>query len=167
MEETIKMSKHKYKYWLWLMLWLPSVVLGASLVSDTGPMEVYQTKEDFEIVKLNLQTTITDRGVNINNTLHISEMLERTGKDLGFKPLYTKAESFEFCSALFAQRMMELHPANIAACPLTIAIYCTVANPNQVYIAFRKPVLAGSQSLILTQEIETWLRAIVRDTLAN
>jgi uncharacterized protein (DUF302 family) len=153
-----------YKYLLLLLFCLPTY-LFAGPVNSTDSVVVYRAKDDFETVKLNLETAITDRGVTINNTLHISDTLNRTGKDVGFpNPVYVKAEALEFCSVLLAQRMMRANPANVAACPLTIAIYSTVAEPKQVYVVFRKPMLAAP-SQPLAQEIEDWLRSIVRDAV--
>jgi uncharacterized protein (DUF302 family) len=141
--------------------------LFAEAVNDDDTMMVYRAKDDFDSVKLNLEMAITDRGVTISNTLHISDMLNRTGKDLGFSsPVYLKAESLEFCSALFAQRIMQANPANIAACPLTIAVYITVAEPKQVYVAFRIPKLVKSSSA-LAKELEEWLHGIVREAVAE
>ncbi len=155
-----------HKYLLVGLLCLPSYLL-AEAVKDEDTMIVYRAKDDFETVKLNLETAITDRGVTISNTLHINEMLRRTGNDLGFpNPVYLKAEALEFCSALFAHRMMQADPANIAACPLTITVYVTVTEPKQVYVAFHKPKLMKS-SAALAKELEEWLHGIVREAVTE
>ena len=156
-----------YKYLLVGLLCLPGYLFAEETVNEEDTMMVYRAKDDFETVKLNLETAITDRGVTINNTLHIQEMLNRTGKDLGFpNPVYLKAAALEFCSALFAHRMMQADPANIAACPLTITVYVTAAEPKQVYVAFRKPRLMKS-SVALAKELEEWLRGIVHDAVTE
>jgi uncharacterized protein (DUF302 family) len=158
-----------HKYLLLGLLCLPTYLFAEAVntVNNDDTMIVYRAKDDFDTVKLNLETAITDRGITISNTLHIHDMLNRTGKDLGFpNPVYVQAESLEFCSALFAQRIMQANPANIATCPLTIAIYVTVAEPKQVYVAFRIPRLVKSSSA-LAKELEEWLHGIVRDAVAE
>ena len=82
---------------------------------DDSPIRVYQTDMDYDEVKSNLEMAITGQGMRITNTLHISEMLERTAADTGLeKKLYENAESLEFCSILMSYRMSEANPANMA-----------------------------------------------------
>ncbi|MCP5017164.1 MAG: DUF302 domain-containing protein, partial [Ketobacter sp.] len=38
-------------------------------------------------------------------------------------PVFKKAESIEFCSALMSHRMMSADPSNLVLCPFTIAVY--------------------------------------------
>ena len=105
---------------------------------------VHETDEDFEWVKSNVHDAITERGLVISGELHLSDMLERTGEDLGFaEPVYARAESIEFCSALMSHRMAAIDPRNLVVCPFTVAIYSTAAEPEKVYVAFSRPVLQG------------------------
>lgn len=139
------------------LVWLPTVLYANTLISPE--IITYQVHQDFETVKFNLETAILDRGLTLNNTLHLSDMLQRTGKDLGFSNSpYTKAEALEFCSAVMAHRLTQAHPLNIVNCPFTITLYSTT--PQQVTLAFRKPLVAGDSQL--AQELETWLRKIAQ-----
>ncbi len=80
----------------------------------------------------------------VSGTLHVQDMLTRTGKDLGFEEnVYLRAESVEFCSALMSHLMVSADPRNLVVCPFTIAAYELAENPGQVYIAYRKQFLAG------------------------
>lgn len=130
-----------------------------------GPVYLYQTPESFDVIKENLEMAITNRGLLISGTLHVSDMLQRTGKDLGFADVYTKAESVEFCSALFSHKMTQAHPANLVVCPFTIALYSLPARPDRVYVAFRKQYLANDEAGILAKEIEDFLHGIAREAL--
>ena len=116
--------------------------LGADPASD--PVVTYPATGTFDQVLENVKWAITDRGLLVSGTLHVQDMLERTGKDLGFPdPVYLKAESVEFCSALMSQRMVAADPGNLVVCPFTVAVYVLVSEPDQVYIAYGRPHLAG------------------------
>ena len=111
---------------------------------DDSPVVVYTADSDFEDVIENIKMAVTDRGMLVSGTLHVQDMLARTGKDLGFeKNVYLHAESVEFCSALMSHRMVAADPRNLVICPFTIAAYELAAKPGQVYIAYRKQFLAG------------------------
>jgi len=122
-----------------------------------------QVSDDFETTKENLEMAITGQGLRVSGTLHVSEMLNRTGKDLGFdKPIFAKAESLEFCSALISHKMAVADPANISVCPFTIAIYSYTEKPETVYVSYRLPTLLGDAKKV-TQDIETLLADIVEE----
>ena len=88
-------------------------VWAQPVTPDDSPIRVYRTDMDYDEVKSNLEMAITGQGMRITNTLHISEMLERTAADTGFeKKLYEHAESLEFCSIPMSYRMSAANPAN-------------------------------------------------------
>ena len=118
---------------------------GPSWSGDDGePVVVYPADSDFEDVIDNIKMAVEDRGMLVSGTLHVQDMLVRTGGDLGFdKNVYLHAESVEFCSALMSHRMVAADPRNLVICPFTIAAYELAAEPGQVYIAYRKQFLAG------------------------
>ena len=81
-----------------------------------GSMEKTQVKGSFDETKEALVTAIENRGLVINYTSHIADMLARTGADLGAtKKIYDKAEIIEFCSAGLSRKMMETDPHNIVS----------------------------------------------------
>ena len=122
-----------------------------------------QVSDDFETTKENIEDAIAGKGLGVSGTLHVSEMLNRTGKDLGFdKPVFAKAESIEFCSALISHKLAIADPANIAVCPFTIAIYSYKDAPETVYVSYRLPTLLGDAEEV-TQDIKTLLSDIVTD----
>jgi hypothetical protein len=90
-------------------------LLSATAFADGKPYRVtYTSKDNFESVKSAITDAITGQGLVINNTSHIGEMLERTGKDLGgAKRVFLNAESYEFCSATVSRKTMEADPHNI------------------------------------------------------
>jgi hypothetical protein len=137
-----------------------------SVLATEEPMHVYRSSESFALLKENLEMAITNRGLIISNTLHISELLNRTGADFGVTtPVYSHAEALEFCSAGLSHKMTQAHPLNLSICPFTISLYILPDEPDQVYAAFRKISLAGDEQGTLTTEIETFLHSLVREAL--
>ena len=133
--------------------------------SASDPLAVYQSSEPYADVRENLEMAITDRGMLITNTLHISDMLQRTAADTGLeKKLYENAESLEFCSILMSYKMSLAHPANMATCPLTISIYQTAGDPNHTYIAYRRANLLGDSAAV-QKALDDMLDGIVSDAL--
>jgi uncharacterized protein (DUF302 family) len=140
-----------------------SLNVKAEFVSENNIMATYRTTDSFEVTKENLQQAITNKGLLISGTLHVSEMLNRTAKDLNIsKNVYQKAEAFEFCSALLSHKMIQVNPLNLTACPFTIAFFVKPEESNVVYLAFRKPQLVG-ESKEIAQEINNFLHGIVKE----
>ena len=132
-----------------MVLSAASAFAGGDAPDPREGIRIYKAHDDYDWVKQSLEIAITGRGLLISGTLHISDMLARTGKDLGFgEPIYVKAESIEFCSAEMSHRMAMVHPANLSVCPFTIALYIPADDPQQVYVAFRVPSLRGDASVI-------------------
>ncbi|GEM_PF-6363823 len=147
--------------------------LAAALVVDEpstkpledGPVVVYKSKDKFDTVVENLQTAITNRGLLVSKVLYVSDMLNRTGGDLGVpNPVYINAKSVEFCSAVISHRMIQESHLNLVVCPFTIAVFVKTTEPDQVYVAFRKQIIAGNKPE-LVEIIHEMLHGIVRETI--
>jgi len=84
---------------------------------------------------------IENRGLVVNYTAHIADMLQRTGTDIGAsRRIYDHAEVVEFCSASLSRKMMEADPHNIVLCPFAISIYTLPGEKNTTWVAYRKPL---------------------------
>jgi len=140
------------------------VIAGGEPQDQDSPMRVYLSDESFEDVIENIKMAIIERGLLVSGTLHVSEMLNRTGPDLGFSRVFVKAESVEFCSALMSHKMAQAAPQNITICPFTIAVYVTEADPERVHVAYRRPVLTGNAAEA-TQSVEQMLDGIIQDAI--
>lgn len=93
----------------------------------------------FADVKQDLVVAIEQRGLVINSTAHVGDMLERTGRDLGkTKRIYDQAQVVEFCSASVSRATMEADPQNLVFCPYTIAVYTLPGKTGVVYLAHRR-----------------------------
>ncbi len=156
------------------------LLLGSSgaVLAGGGPMAVqnsatehyrmtYTARASFEEVKQYIVETIVNRGMVISNVSHIGDMLERTGKDLGnAEKVFLEAQALEFCSATVSRATMEADPHNIVFCPYIIALYVLPAEPETVYISFRRPTPVGTpESQESLRAVEDLLSSIIRDAL--
>jgi uncharacterized protein (DUF302 family) len=104
-----------------------------------GGYAVYESNAAFDDVMDGLKAAIGERGMYINNIMHMGEMLERTGKDLGLgEPIYAKAESIEFCSATLSRKMTAENPARIVNCPFIVSAYVLPNEPGRTYVVHRE-----------------------------
>ena len=100
---------------------------------------VYESESAFDDVLQGLKLAIEERGMYINNVMHMGEMLERTGKDLGMdQKLYERAESVEFCSAVLSREMTGEDPARIVNCPFIISVYTLPDKAGTTYVVHRE-----------------------------
>ncbi|MFA6902637.1 MAG: DUF302 domain-containing protein [Gallionellaceae bacterium] len=140
--------------------------LSHSALADGTHMTMFTKKGSFAEVKEAVEMAITGRGFVINNVSHIGEMLERTGKDLGGKPVFIKAEALEFCSASVSRHMMETDPDNIVFCPYIIAIYVLPSKPDEVRVAYRNAQMVGSPaSQKSLKAVNDLLSSIIREAV--
>ena len=140
-------------------------LLAGPLSADPGkePVVTYPASGTFDEVVENVKWAITGRGLLVSGTLHVQDMLERTGKDLGFPdPVYLQAESVEFCSAMMSQQMVAVDPRNLVICPFTVAVYVLASEPEQVYVAYRRQDLAGDSAEVV-EAVTDMLDGIARE----
>ena len=131
--------------------------------ANRSPIVIKELSDEFDAIKENIEMAVTGKGLRVSGTLHVSEMLNRTGSDLGFdKAIFEKAESVEFCSAVISHKMAVAHPSNISVCPFTIAVYTYTGKPETVYVSYRKPSLMGDAEDV-TKDINELLSSIVEE----
>jgi uncharacterized protein (DUF302 family) len=120
---------------------IPLAILGtfAPLAVAGGGYAVYQSGAAFDDVLEGLKLAIEERGMYINNVMHLSEMLDRTGKDLGQdQPIYARAESIEFCSAVLSREMTTEDPSRLVNCPFIISVYTLPDQAGTTYVVHRE-----------------------------
>lgn len=139
----------------------------APAAGDGAHMRMYSKETKFENVRDELKSIIEGRGLKIDSHSLISDMLDRTGKDLGATAkIFAGGESFSFCSAVVSRKTMEADPNNIAFCPYTITVYATAKEPNKVVVAYRIPQKVGSDaSKAALTEVENLLDGIAKEAL--
>ena len=127
---------------------------------------LFKTQGTYQDVRDALESAIEGKGLKINHTNKIAEMLERTGKDVGAtRQVYVNGEQFEFCSATISRQMMEADPHAMVMCPYIVSVY-TVPGDNNVYIAYRKPAASRNPALKKAlAEVEKLLTEIIRNAM--
>ncbi len=140
----------------------------ASLASAAdGPYATYSSHAAFEEVMENLRGAIQERGLYINNEMHLGEMLERTGKDLGYTTqVYLKAESIEFCSATLSRRMVEEDPRRIVNCPFIVSVYVLPGEPGKTLVAYRRPAAEEVAQSKAMAEVAAMLKGVAEAAVA-
>ena len=122
---------------------------------------VYESESSYEDVVDALKLAIQDRGMYINNIMHMNEMLERTGKDLGMdEQIYTNAESIEFCSAVLSRKMTSEDPSRIVNCPFIISVYRLPDQPDTTYLAHRLFPAEEVEGSAVMREVSDMLRGV-------
>jgi uncharacterized protein (DUF302 family) len=140
---------------------------AAAVHAAAAEVVVRSAKGEFNDIKERVTQAIETRGLVLNYTAHVGDMLERTGKDIGrTRQVYAKAEVLEFCSAALSRDTMEADPRNIAFCPYAIAIYALPKEPGKVFVSYRKPgTLGPKKSVTALRAVEKLLDEIVREAL--
>jgi uncharacterized protein (DUF302 family) len=152
---------HRYILVLLTFLTLPLAAAGA------GPYAVYESGNDFETVMEGAKMAIEERGMYINDLMHMDEMLERTGKDLGMDgKIYESARSIEFCSAVLSRKMASENPARIVNCPFILSVYVLPAEPDKTYVAYRTVPEQEVQSSKVMAEIADMLKGVAEAAIS-
>ena len=127
---------------------------------------LFKTQGTFQDVRDSLQFAIEGKGLKINHTNKIAEMLARTGTAVGAtKQVYVDGEQFEFCSSTISRQMMEADPHAMVMCPYILSVY-TIPNDKNVYIAYRKPGPTRNPALKKAlADVETLLNDIIKQAM--
>jgi uncharacterized protein (DUF302 family) len=146
---------------------LALALAGAQAVWAAGGYAVYESSAAFEDIMEGLKSAIGERGMYINNVMHMDEMLERTGKDLRLgEPIYAKAESIEFCSAALSHKMTAEDPARIVNCPFIVSAYVLAKEPGKTYVAHREIPSDQVAASPVMAEVAANLKAIAEAAVA-
>ncbi len=159
---------HRLRHFILVFSFALALCPAPAFTEATGlPFKLYTIKGDFDTVREDIEIAIANRGLVVDHTSHIADMLERTGKDIGAtKKIFGKALSLQFCSAAISRRMMEADPRNIIFCPYIVILYTLPANPKTVYAGYRRPPIVGTaESKASLKAVEAMLDGIVREAL--
>ncbi len=122
---------------------------------------VYESDASFDDVLQGLKLAIEERGLYINNVMHMSEMLERTGKDLGMdQQIYGRAESVEFCSAVLSREMTAEAPERIVNCPFIISLYTLPEREGTTFVVHREIPQDQIEGSAVMSRIATMLKDV-------
>ena len=113
----------------------------------------------FDDASFAIENAIINRGLVIDYTSHVGDMLNRTGADVGAaEDLFDNAQIFLFCSAAVSRRVMEADPMNIVHCPYGIFI----AEMDGAVTIGHRDYPDGPM-----QEVEALLDAIILEAMAD
>ena len=102
----------------------------------------------FDEVRSDIESAILNQSFVIDFNAKVGEMLNRTAPDVGISnPVYTHAETWQFCSAKLSHEMVLTDPLNIAFCPYVIFAYETVSTPGEITVGYRRPIRNGSSAV--------------------
>ena len=140
--------------------------IGAAAAATPG-IQLRSLKGEFADVRDRVVLALENRGLVLNYTAKVGDMLERTGRDLGRdRKIYVNAEVLEFCSATLSRDTMEADPRNIVFCPYAIAVYTLSQTPGTVYLSYRVPAAQGSgQSIRALRAVEKLLADVVTEAM--
>ena len=151
-----------------LGLWLVSV--GGWAGAETWPQRigqamVWQVEASYEDVHADLKDAIESRGMVISYISHAKAMLDRTGKDIGYKDVVypNGSEIFLFCKADISQKLVRANPHNVVLCPYAIAVYDIAGEPGKVYLSYR----VAPANTPEYQPVEQLLREIIEGIVEN
>ena len=104
-------------------LFLGLVMAGLPQIAVAQDAITYPFDGSFEDASFAIENAIIDRGLVIDYTSHVGDMLNRTGADVGsYVAIFDNAQIFLFCSAAVSRRVMEADPMNIMHCPYGIFV---------------------------------------------
>lgn len=82
---------------------------------------------------------IAEQGIAPPSESDFGDLLARTAADLGHRPdFYAEARLVSFCSTPIAARLAAESAHNMLYCPLAIAVYRLPAEPDRVYLSYRR-----------------------------
>lgn len=95
---------------------------------------------DFAAAHEALVEAIEAEGLVVGTVLPFNQMLERTANalDKSASP-FANAEVVQFCSSVLAWELVAEDPAQMALCPLSVALYVEAGEPTSVNMAYRSP----------------------------
>lgn len=162
------MAPRRSSSFLWrILLPFAAVLIGAVPVQAEERYAVYESDSGFGDVIDGLKLAIQERGMYINNVMHMDEMLERTGKDLGMEEtIYTHAQSIEFCSAVLSRKMTAEDPVRIVNCPFIIAVYTLPSEPDTTYVVHRRIPADEAEASPVMREVADMLEAVAEGAIS-
>lgn len=95
---------------------------------------------DFAAAHEALVESIEAEGLVVGTVLPFNQMLERTADALNKAASpFVEAEIVQFCSSVLAWQLVAEDPAQVALCPLSVALYVEVGEPKRINLAYRSP----------------------------
>ncbi len=121
------------------------------------------SESSFENAVTDVENAIVNKGLVIDYTGKVGDMLARTGDTVGMQTPFKDAVYMQFCSAKHTHEVVAANPFNIAVCPYVVFIY-EMADGSGAKIGYRRPVGAeGAASAQAIAGIDAMLKQIVNE----
>jgi len=118
---------------------------GWSVRAENNGIKSFTFEASYEDAVFDLGEALTNKGLVIDHTANVANMLNRTAKDVGAtKTVYKNGQVLEFCSTKLSRAAMEADALNMAFCPYSMFVYETTANPGKITVGYK--ILSGAQS---------------------
>ena len=141
-------------------------IVSSMVIAGDSPYVTYQVEGDYEDVVADIKDAIAGQGLLISSESHASEMLNRTGPDLGFDtPVFSHAVILGFCSAKISHALVKADPNNLIYCPYGLGIYQLSGEAGVVRVAYRRPLGGNEKTQPVLDEIEALLQEIVAEVV--
>jgi uncharacterized protein (DUF302 family) len=112
---------------------------GGAKAETAGVAAHWVSGHAYGTVRAAVIEAIEGEGLVPSPPLDFADMLRRTGPALGRQqPLVERAEILQFCSARLAWQLLEEAPAQLALCPLSIAI-SQPEGESRILLSWRVP----------------------------
>lgn len=129
-----------------------ALALAAPAAADE--LMLTPTGMSFDDAAFAVESAIVGRGLVIDYTSHVGEMLERTRGDVGSDVvLFNAANIYLFCSASLSRQVMEVDWRNIANCPYGIHVVERPGEPVMVGYVHRSAESMGPVNDLLAEII--------------
>lgn len=136
-----------------------------SLSAQADEPVTFKIEAAFDDVRFDLESAIINRGLVVDHTSHVGEMLARTKDDVGgTKDVFGNGDVMLFCSAALSRKVMEADPLNIGYCPYSVFVFDTPDAPGEVTVGYMPLTERGSDaSRAAIAEVNLLLDALARE----
>lgn len=130
---------------------------GVLLCTPAFADELILTPTDmsFEDAAFAVESAIVGRGLVIDYTSHVGDMLERTREDMGSDTvLFTNANIYLFCSAATSRAVMEADWRNVAYCPYGVQVIERPGEPVTISYTHRDAESMAPVNALLAEIVD-------------
>ena len=134
---------------LFLALFSVAIMLtsggGGPVRAENSTIKSYVFEATYEDAIFDLGEALTNKGLVIDHTANVANMLNRTAKDVGAtKTIYKQGQVLEFCSTILSRAAMEADALNMAFCPYSMFVFETTDKPGKITVGYK--VLNGARN---------------------
>lgn len=126
---------------------IAALALGLLATTAAGADEfiLVPSGMSFDDAAFSVEDAIVNRGLQIEYTSHVGDMLERTRGDVGSDVvLFDHANIYLFCSASLSRQAMEANWQNVANCPYAVHVLQRPGD-DEVYIGYTHRAAEGME----------------------